>query len=402
MPGPGLRNRWLWPLIIALLFLLIQCYLAPNSALDVDSAWYAQLAYQYLGHSAQEAHHLAEIIWCNNDPIKGCMAKFADHFTPTGSARYAAIFDTRPGYPLAVAGLTSIIGNLRLALWLIPMVCTLLAGLGVYWLLRLLGLVPALAATGQVLFYVLPTGTWGVHALTEGPITAGCVATILGGVLLARGRFAWGTVLLVLGLGSMTVIKYSTGLPLAGLLLLAAIVCWWHREADRRGLAILGGISLLTVAVVLYVSQELGLPGFSDTAQDLFTNHFDKPDVPNVLGRMIGANGSYWAQFFTIDSNNALLLAGLVVGLTALFRHHRVAATLVLANSLLGFALAVAHPDAMAGNRLYLLAWLGVVIGVPVFAHRTTTTRRESTASAAKPPVETEGDKTQQFSLVEP
>src|SRR5205807_5565409 len=189
--------------------------------------------------------------------------------------------------------------------------------------------------------------------------TAGAIAVILGGVLLARGRFAWGTLLVVLGLGTISVVKYSTGLPLAGLTLLAAIVCWWQRKVDRRGLAVLGGISLLTAGTVLYISSAFALPGFSDTAQDLFTNHFDKPDVPNVLARMIGANGSYWAQFFTIDANNLLLVSGLVSGLTALFRQHRVAAILVLATVLTGFALAVGHPDPLAGNRLYLLAWVG-------------------------------------------
>ena len=397
MPGSGLRNRWVWPLVFALLFLLTQCYLAPHSTLDADSVWYAKLAYQYLGRSPQEAHHLAEMLWCTTDTNPDCTTVFANHLPPTSAPRYVAIFDSRPGYPLAIAGLTTIIGNLRLALWIIPVVCTLLAGLGVYWLLRLLGLVPALAATGQVLYYVLPTGVWGVHALTEGPITAGAIAVILGGVLLSRGRFAWGTILLVIGLGSMAVIKYSTALPLAGLVLLAAIICWWQRDADRRGLAVLGGISALTGAIVLYISSKFALPGFSDTAQDLFTNHFAKPDVPDVMQRMIGANGSFWAQFLTVDTNNLLLLAGLVVGLTALFRHHRIAAALVLATVLTGLALAVAHPDPSGGVRLYLLAWVGVVIGAPVFAHRAIGNRRQKLDEAPA----TEGE-TQQFSLIEP
>lgn len=389
----------MWPLVFALLFLIVQSYLAWHSTLDVDSVWYAKLAYQYLGRSPQEAQHLAQLLWCTTDTNPDCMTVFAHHLPPTGAPRYAAIFNTRPGYPLAIAGLTTIIGNLRLAMWLIPMVCTLLAGLGVYWLLRLLGLVPALAAAGQVLFYVLPTGTLGVHALTEGPITAGAIAVILGGVLLARGRFAWGTILLVVGLGSMSVIKYSTALPLAGLALLAAIICWWQRDADRRGLAVLGGVSALTVATVLYVSSKLALPGFSDTAQDLFTNHFAKPDVPNVMQRMIGANGSFWSQFLSIDSYNLLLVVGLVVGLVALFRHDRVAATLVLATVLTGFALAVAHPDPSGGVRLYLLAWVGVVIGAPVFAHRAIANRQRTVEEVSAPAPEAPEPETQQFSF---
>jgi hypothetical protein len=353
-----------------MIFLIVQIYLAPTTSLDVDSAWYAQLAYRYLGNSPQQAHHLAELLWCADDPIEGCMAKFAQDFPPTGSPRYGAIFAARPGYPAAVAALSLVTGNLRMTMWAIPMVCTLLAGLGVYWLLRQLGLVPALAAAGQVLFYVLPTGTWGVHALTEGPISACAIATILGGVLLAKRRFALGTVLFVLGLGIMSVIKYSTALPLAALFVVAAILLWWRSDANRRSLAIFGGISAVTVAVVLLVSNAMRLPGFTDTAQDIFTDHFNKPDVPDVDGRMISANGDYWEHFLNIDSNNALMLFGLVVGLVSLFRHNRVAAMVVLATTLTGLALAAAHPDPTAGNRLYLLAWLAVIVGIPVFAHR--------------------------------
>lgn len=400
--GSGQRNRWVWPLVFIALFLLVESYMWQFFVLDVDSGWYAQLAYQLLGKAPHTAHLLAEQVWCAKNQPPSCMADYSAQFAPTDDPRYVAIFNTRPGYPLMIAGLFSVIGHMRFTLWIIPVLCTALAGLGVYWLLRLLGLVPALAATGQVLLYVLPTGTWGVHALTEGPITAGAVGVLLGGVLLARSRFALGTLLLVIGLGSITVVKYSTGLPLAGLALLAAIICWWQRDADRRGLAILGGISAVTGAIVLYISNAFALPGFSDTAQDLFTNHFAKPDVTNVIPRMIGANGSYWAQFFTIDSNNLLLVIGLVVGLTALFRQHRVAAALVLATVLTGFALAVAHPDPMAGDRLYLLAWVGVAIGAPVFAHRIITRTQPKAHGEAEPESGATEAQTQQFSLTKP
>lgn len=370
MPSLGLRNRWVWPLVVAMIFVIVEVYLAPTTSLDVDSGWYAQLAYQYLGDSPQQGHHLALQLWCADQPITDCMGKFVTHFPPSGSPTYFAIFATRPGYPATVAGLSLLIGNLRLAMWVIPMVSTLLAGLGIYWLLRLLGLAPALAAAGQVLLYVLPTGTWGVHALTEATITACAIATILGGVLLARSRFIVGSVLLVVGLAIMSWFKYSTAMPLAGLVLLAAIALWWRSGADRRGLAILGGVSAVTVAFLLYLSSAMHLPGFNETAQDLFTNHFNKPDVTDVPQRMISANADYWAHFLNVDSNNALMVFGLVVGLVSLFRHHRVTAMLVLAVSLTGFALAAAHPDPTAGNRLYLLVWLGVIIGIPVFAHR--------------------------------
>jgi hypothetical protein len=385
--------------VLSLLFVLLQVYFWPYFSLDVDSSWYAQLVYQYLGHDPHTAHVLAEQLWCVGQP-PDCMAVNAAHFAPTGDPRYAAIFDTRPGYPLMVAGLFSVIGHMRFSMWIIPVVCTLLAGLGIYWLLRLLGLIPGLAAAGQALFYLLPTGVWGVHALTEGPITAGAVAAILAGVLLARGRFALGTGLLVIGLGSMAAVKYSTALPVAGFLLVAAILCWWRHDADRRGLAILGGVSLLTLATVLYISDKLSLPGFNDTAQDLFTNHWATPLVPNPIRMMISANHYYWVNWLTIDSNNALLLAGVIVGLVALFRFNRMAALLVLASVLVGFAQAAVHPLPTQGNRLYLLAWLAVIVGLPVAAHLLMTRRQPEEDKPVLPEDESPEEETRELSRV--
>jgi hypothetical protein len=375
---------------IALAFLVVQGALAPTSTLDPDSARYAQLAFQYQGKNERTAHLLAEQVWCANqartavrkntaqviaDPTvtyagvdQNCMTANADHFTPTASPVYQRIFATRPGYPLAVAALGTVTG-VRFALWAVPVGSVLLAGLGVWWLLRLLDVGSPLAATGQALTCLLPTGTWGVHALTEGPVLLGVVAALLGSTLLSLDRLRGGTVLLTLGLIWTSLVKYSTGLPLAGLLVAVALAGWFRMRS--RGFLVLGCVCTATVAMLALVSHVLSLPGLELTAQDMFTHHFDHPDVPDVWRRMVDANVHYWLNWLNLltapnlANSNLLLLAGIVVGVRALWRVDRPVAMLVLACATLGFVLTAAHPDVTAGDRLYALSWLAVAVGIP-------------------------------------
>jgi len=377
--------------VIALGFMAVQGVLASTFTLDPDSARYAQSAFHYQGDDDRTAHLAAEQVWCASqaraavrrntaqviaDPTvtyagvdQNCLAADADHFTPTASPVYEEIFATRPGYPLAVAALGTLTG-VRFALWAVPVGCVLLAGLGVWWLLRLLDVDPPLAAAGQALTYLLPIGTWGTHALTEGPVLLGVVVALLGATLLVLDRPRDGTVLLVLGLAWTSLVKYSTGLPLAALLLVAASVTWSRNKSVRRALVVLGGVSATTVAVLSALSWALSLPGVRVTAQDMFTHHFAHPDVPDVVRRMVGADVRYWLNWPELATSNIMLLVGVVVGGWALWRVDRPVAALVLACTAVGFVLAAAHPDPTAGDRLYTLSWLAVVIGVPVACAR--------------------------------
>jgi hypothetical protein len=54
----------------------------------------------------------------------------------------------------------------------------------------------------------------------------------------------------------------------------------------------------------------------------------------------------------------------------------------VLACAALGFVLAAAHPDITAGDRLYMLSWLAVAIGIPtgIDRFRAGTSIRRATA----------------------
>jgi hypothetical protein len=257
-------------------------------------------------------------------------------------------------------------------LWAVPVASVLFAGLGVWWLLRTIRVASPTAAAGQALLYLLPVGTWGTQALTDGPVLAGVVAAMLGGVLLVAGRLRSGTLMLVLGLAWTASVKYSTALPLAGALVIAALAAWWLGTPDRRGLALLGGISAAATAGILAVSHRLGLPGTTDSLQDTFTDHYAHPDVPDVWARLLDANIGYWTRWPILVPSNLLLAAGVLLGGWALWRWQRAAALVVLATAAVGVALTIAHPEVNALDRLYVLTWLAPVVGLPVAVQRLT------------------------------
>jgi hypothetical protein len=386
------RRGWRWPLGVALGFLVLQVLLAPSSVMFPDSAQYARISLQYQGDDYATALAEASSLYCADlakqltvsntalmvpDPSvndgrieQQCVAGNAASGQFAGQPRYRAIFDSRPGYPLAVAALTPVLG-IRSALWIVPVLATLLAGLAVWWTLAVLGVAPGVAAVGQAALYLLPIGTWGVQPLTEGPVLLGVTVAMAGAVGLALGRWRPGLALLLTGLAVTVAVKYSTALPLA-CALGAAGAAGQLVGGRRRALAVLSGIGILATMAIAAVSSWLGMPSVMESVQDAFTNHFVNPDVPDGWHRLLSANVRYWEHWPVQLSSNVLLAAATVLAAWALWHRHRPTALIVLAAAALGIALTVVHPDATQGDRLYSLLWLAPVIGLPVAVSRAT------------------------------
>ncbi|TDP94958.1 hypothetical protein [Labedaea rhizosphaerae] len=102
----------------------------------------------------------------------------------------------------------------------------------------------------------------------------------------------------------------------------------------------------------------------------MLTGHFTRPDVPDVWSTLAGANVRYWSHWPRLVWSNPLLVAGFLAGGWALWCWFRTAAYVVLAVGLVGAILAAAHPDVNAGDRVYALLWLPVVLGLPVAVWR--------------------------------
>lgn len=375
-------------MLVAVGYLAVQVVLGPSAVVYPDTARYGSMALEFRGVPQVEADAVGSAMLCADrgeqaartqaeqtlpigtpvDPAvveAQCVAAAGGHLEPTDNPRYTAIFDTRPGYPLAVAAVTPLLG-VKGALWAVPVTATLLAGLLVWLLLRELGATPQAAAAGQLLLYVLPVGWWGSQMLTEGPILAGVAAAVLGAVWLTHGRRGAGASMLVGGLAVVATVKYSTALPLGAALAVVAVAGWRLRGVDKVGAGLVAATGAASTAMLLWLSRTMGWPSIGDTEQDLFAVHFTRPDVPDVTARLVVADEAYWSHWLLITPTNVALLAGLVVCGGVLARRSPMAALIVGAAAAVSLVLTAAHPDVFEGDRLYALAWLVVVVGVPL------------------------------------
>ena len=373
---------------MGLLYLAVQAVLAPAAIVYPDTARYAAASLEYDGASPVAAHQAAVDLQCADvaaqlaraDAVRpvpqhpdvtaaetACKTSQADHLMPTGSPRYQALFDARPGYPLAAAFLAPLLG-LKAALWVIPVVSTFLAGVLVWVLLRQLGATPAAAAAGQALLYVLPTGWWGSQMLTEGPVLLGVTAAVLGGVLCLAGRHGRGSLVLLAGLGITGLVKYSTATLVAAAVVAAVLVGGW-RDTNRRGALTAATIAAAVGGLLFWMTQTHRLPGSNETLQDMLTGHFASPDVPDPIRMLIDTDIHYWTAWLTLAPMNLALIAGSVVAAYVLWRVWKPAMWLVGAVALVGIAAAAAHPDPFEFDRLYSLMWLLPAVGLPLAGH---------------------------------
>jgi hypothetical protein len=374
-------------ILIALVFSLFQALNYRDVVPSNDTYRYARQTLRIMGDSEATAVHDAVVMFCHeigNSPslerevvaiatrdtgttasgYDSCLYVYRDGLTPT-APRYVAIFTSRPGYPLLSVPAVAAFG-LGPGMWLTALLCTVLASLLVLALLRGIGCDRLAALVGQALFLALPTGYWSSRMLTDGPSLAAALLALLGAWWLARGRIRSGAV--VFGVGSVAgfVIRYSSETMLALALALAALFCLPLIPASRhRGTYWLAGLAGAAAIASQAMSSLLGWPGFSQSLQDTFTNHFARPDVSSPLSHLYHANLSLWRAFPTFSWYALLIPVGMVVGAVLLWRREPVFAVLVTAVALTGVGSVVAHPITSQTDRLIAPAWLLVVLGLP-------------------------------------
>lgn len=378
----ALKRSWVLPAALAIGFLLVQLVLAPQLRMYPDTARYAELALTYRGVPAAEAHATVLPMLCADvaeqavrdslpgypvDPVgieQSCLIAQAEHFVPTGDPRYAAIFQTRPAYPAIVSVLSTVVG-LKPALWAVPVLATALAGLFVWSLLRRLAVGRHLAAAGQVLLYVLPIGWWGSQMLTEGLVLLAVLVVVVGGVKLMDGERG-GQAFLLGGFAALGAIKSSTGALLAVAFVATAAVGWFFDQGRRRAWLHTGAGSLVSAAVLLGVPAARGWPGLDVSLQDLLTGHFHQPDVPDVWMGWLAAIQDFVVRWPAANETNLVLLIGTPALGWILWLWHRPTALVVAAVGATAVGSMLVHPSLGEASRLYTLAWMVVVVGLPV------------------------------------
>ncbi len=401
------RLTWPWVLAVAALFSLVQLPSAPGTFYP-DSTQYLVQAYDLLGETPQAGREKTIQAYCdayrrprllnlgersgyNPEPgarrAEECLRKLhAQSSLPTDnrygpgitrgppilSHRYEDIFLSRPAVAVLYAPGVAAFGP-RMGMWVTTLAWTLLGGVLVYLLLRLVGLSVGGALLGQVLFLVLPLHHWTMAPLAESMTLALVVLCLYGIAHVMTHRWRRGLILLAAGFGLGLFVKYSQfllfALALAGTAVIAALLA---RRAGRpvRTLMLVAGMSVLTAMAQLTVAKLLDWPGAAESMQDLSTRHFREPDVADPVLRWLKVNLHFWTWWIAEQLRAPLMILTWAGAAWAVLRSRSVIGFAVFATVLAGLGNQIGHPDASQGDRLYILAWLLVVCGLPLLIDR--------------------------------
>ncbi|MEE6311761.1 hypothetical protein V1634_33535 [Plantactinospora veratri] len=274
------------------------------------------------------------------------------------SPRYTAIFDSRPGYPLFATPFVKIFGvwqGMAIATLIIAVGVGLLSYLAV-WLafgIRLVGVAAA------ALVYLLPTGYWITRMLADGAMLAGCLAVLIGAMLLWRNRFS-GLPIALAGFGWTFVTKSANGVAMALVLLAASGCALLTRFPNRRGALFTGGLGLATLLGWFAVSAALKLPSLTEAIQDYATNHFSVPDTPEPYTWLWEKNLEWWPGTLQHMVLSPLPLIAVVLATLIFATRTRHLSFLWLGTGLTGLAMLAAKPVDTEYERLMVPVWFPV------------------------------------------
>ncbi|MEV6631153.1 hypothetical protein AB0M54_10415 [Actinoplanes sp. NPDC051470] len=198
----------------------------PQRVASGDSYWYMRQAQIFAGVDPVTAAAVARREVCRDinraSRKQGGQAPCVEYDVMT-TPRYAAIFHSRPGYPLFGSPFVAVLGAWRgmmAATLVLALIAVVLAYLAV-WLAtgrRLAGLVAAIA------LLLLPSGFWMTRMLVESATLAGCLAVLLGATLTWRGRRLGGLVLAGGGLVWLFPVRSASALAVSLALLAASVI----------------------------------------------------------------------------------------------------------------------------------------------------------------------------------
>ncbi|MFG2627637.1 hypothetical protein [Streptomyces sp. NPDC048473] len=382
-----LGRTWLLALLVSAVYVLAQLTAGTSWTLFPDSYRYARAAEEYLGADRDEAHRAALSAFCASradevaqnkklDPLTGedepgragaaseaaCLERWSDApDITTGDSRYQSIFSSRPGYPLLAAPFVSALGVLD-GMRALGLLLAVGGSLAVCGLLRGAGLSPTAAVAGQIAFLVSPLGRWSLQALSEGLVTVCVLGAVWGGVLMARDRRGAGAALFIGSLAVCAVTRYSTALVLAALIAVAMLASWLLRRS--RADLLPAGVATGCAAAVALAMKLLGLPSSEVTLQDTFTRHFRAPEVPDPWARLVDLDLKYWSHWIGEQASMPFFLAATVISLWVLLRRGGVLGPLACAVTLTGAAQIAAHPLVQEADRLGVLMWIPMTLGI--------------------------------------
>ncbi|MER8199298.1 hypothetical protein ABTY00_35875 [Streptomyces microflavus] len=321
--------------------------------------------------------------WSRNGNTSGMTAPFANH-------RFMAIFEARPGYPLFLVPFVTVF-DATWGLWLAGLVVALAGSCCVLLTLRCAGASRRAGLAGQALYLALPTGTVAMNPLSDGLSLALGTAVVLGCTLLSLDRPRTGMALVVSGLALMFLVRYSQALLLAAALTAGFAIRWAWLRRCRRPPARTGQAATLcgALAVAVYAGAHLlSWPTGHDSAQDLLTDHYRRPDLPNPWPEFLVQERIFWTAWLHRQATYPVLPALLALSAWALLRRRSAVLPVALAAASAGILNQAGHPnlDQLLGHRLIVFVWLLPVLTVPLLLDREPTpqTGEESQRSPLK------------------
>ncbi|WP_393083203.1 hypothetical protein [Streptomyces sp. LN704] len=390
------RSRSLLALSVCALYAVFQLVAGPRWTFFPDSYRYARAAEQYLGSSREEAHRTALVAFCASradrtahDELlqptvhesrhtlkaaaeRACLDRWIDApDVTTGDPRYQAVFSGRPGYPLLAAPFVGAFGVLK-GMRLLGVLLAAGGSLLVFGLLSCAGLNRRAAVVGQVAFLATPLGWWSAQALGEGLFTVCVLCVLWGGLLLLRRRsMVKGTALVALGYAAGGITRYSSVLVLAVVLGTAATwaLCR-NRPSRHRGTAVLAVSSAVAAGGVAAAMRILGLASSQVTLQDTFTHHFDTPEIADPWSALLTLAVRFGRDWSAQQAGMPYFLVLTALAAWALVRYGNGLGLLALATAFTGACVVAAHPLVQEADRLGVLMWTPVVLGLPLVVDR--------------------------------
>ncbi|TPQ17415.1 hypothetical protein [Streptomyces sporangiiformans] len=288
------------------------------------------------------------------------------HTGPFASERFRRIFEARPGYPALLMPFVAAFG-VTWGIWLSSVLVAGAGGVLAFLILRTLSAPPAVALTGQALFYVLPCGTTAMRPMSEGLLLALTLVALWGCALAVGGRVRAGGALVGGALVLLFTVKHSQALFLGLCLAVACAVAAVRRKRPGRAAPrVIGVVAAVAALATVLVAELLHYPSTTESLQDLLTEHYTRPDRARPWPEFWQLEGNFWVEWLRRQSRQPLFVAALAAGAWGVLRQRPAFAGFLLAAAFSGVLNQAGHPDPHIGDRLLVLAWLLPVVGLPL------------------------------------
>jgi hypothetical protein len=125
--------------------------------------------------------------------------------------------------------------------------------------------------------------------------------------------------------------------------------------------------------VAVYAGAHLlSWPTGQDSAQDLLTDHYRRPDLPNPWPEFLVQERIFWTAWLHRQATYPVLPVLLALSAWALLRRRSAVLPVALAAASAGILNQAGHPnlDQLLGHRLIVFVWLLPVLTVPLLLDR--------------------------------